>query len=100
MKTAEEIAAMTEDEKTNYILSLQTESEHKDSLNESLTAEIANAGKEQPKQILKVGKTSYAMTYGAVKVDKETYNYEALSKLPQEKLKAIVVADDEAFVKQ
>lgn len=100
MKTPEEIAAMTDEEKLEYILSLQSESKEKDDLNESLTSEIANAGKEQPKQIIKIGKNSYAMAYGAIKVDKEVYNYEALMKLNADVRKVIVEADDEAFVLQ
>jgi hypothetical protein len=100
MKTAEEIAAMTDEEKTSYILSLQDESKEKDDLNESLTSEIAKAGTEKVKQIVKVGNKSYEMTYGAIKVGKVTYNYEALMKLDAKALKAIVEADDEAFVLQ
>jgi hypothetical protein len=100
MKTAEEISAMTEDEKTAYILSLQTETQEKDELNQSLTSEIAKVGKEQPKQIVKVGKDSYEMTYGAIRFEGVVYNYEALAKLNKDKLKEIVESDDEAFVKQ
>lgn len=93
MKTPEELKAMTPEELLAYTQGLQAESAKKDNALAGLTDQLANQ-KAIGVQKLKVGKKTFEMKYGAIRQDGKVYSFEALQKLSQEEVEAIIENDE------